>query len=914
MSTTVDVITDSVRGMRMLLCMSKGAQGMKREPKEAVVERVAAFLLVAMLAVTPAAAQQATGESGSPSGTTTIDGKQIPPPPPQFGGVIKQSAADSKPWWPPRVVPPKGAPNVLLIMTDDQGYGVSGTFGGVIPTPALDRVAKAGLRYIQFHSTALCSPTRAALITGRNHHSVGFGVIGELSTGYPGYDSVIGPENATIGEILKENGYATSWFGKNHNTPGFQYSSAAGPFEQWPSGMGFQYFYGFLGGETDQWEPYLFRDHTQIFPWVGKPGYNLITDMADDAIKYMRDLNAAAPDKPFFLYYVPGGSHSPHQPKQEWIDKFKGRFDMGWEKMRDEIFANQKRLGVIPATAQLTPWPDDLPKWDSLTALQKKLYARQAEVYAGYTAYTDYEIGRVVQNVEDMGKLDNTLIIYIVGDNGTSPEGSLSGTYNQLTAYNGVMNVPEPLQLLHYDDWGSDKTYPHMAVPWAWAFDTPFKWTKQVASHFGGTRQGLAISWPGHIKDVGGIRAQFHHMIDIVPTILEAAGIQAPDTVNGIKQKPIEGVSMVYTFDQANANAPSKRDTQYFEMVGNRAIYNNGWIAATTPPSPPWLMGTGKMPDIVNGYKWELYNITQDYSEYNDLAAQNPDKLKELQALFLTEAAKYQVFPLDNSGFVRLLAPKPSAVAGRMDFTYTGENAGIPVGNAPSILDRDYTITANITVPDGGADGVIATMGGRFGGYALLLSHSFNWWLKSDLFKTIGLVLLVLGLLLVWLGKSGRWKRRFGRAFLLIAALGLVAVFATDLFGIGRGRPVFVYNFLDLQRFRWEGLSSLSSGKHTIVFDFKYDGPGPAKGGTGVLSVDGKEVARKTIPHTIPLLMSVDETFDIGLDTRTPVDFTYDVPFRFTGTIDKLNYRLGPEQLSAEDKRKAAVMLAAAKD
>jgi len=880
-----------------------------------ITATLAAVVALLSLAGAPsAAAQQVTGTPGSPSTTTTIDGKQIPPPPPKFGGVIKQSATESKPWWPPRIVPPKGAPNVLLIMTDDQGYGVSGTFGGVIPTPALERVAKSGLRYIQFHSTALCSPTRAALITGRNHHSVGFGVIGELSTGYPGYDSVIGPEHATIGEILKENGYATSWFGKNHNTPGFQYSSAAGPFEQWPSGMGFQYFYGFLGGETDQWEPYLFRDHTQVFPWVGKSDYNLITDMADDAIKYMRDLNAAAPDKPFFLYYVPGGSHSPHQPKQEWIDKFKGKFDMGWEKMRDEIFANQKRLGVIPASAQLTPWPDDLPKWDSLTTVQKKLCARQAEVYAGYTAYTDYEIGRVIQNVEDMGELDNTLIIYIVGDNGTSPEGSLSGTYNQLTAYNGVMNVPEPLQLLHYEEWGSDKTYPHMAVPWAWAFDTPFKWTKQVASHFGGTRQGLAISWPGHIKDAGAIRTQFHHIIDIVPTILEVAGIQAPDTVNGIKQKPIEGVSMVYTFDQANSTAPSKRDTQYFEMVGNRAIYNNGWIAATMPPSPPWLMGTGKMPDIVNGYKWELYNITEDYSEYNDLAAKNPDKLHELQALFLKEAAKYQVFPLDNSGFVRLLAPKPSAIAGRTDFTYTGENAGIPVGNAPSILDRDYTITANLTIPDGGAQGVIATMGGRFGGYALLLTHSINWWLKSDSFKTIGLVLLVFGLFLVWRGRNGRWRKRFGYALLLIATLGLVAVFATDLFGIGRGRPVFVYNFLDLERFRWEGLSSLDAGKHTIVFDFKYDGPGPAKGGTGVLSVDGKEVARKTIAHTIPLLMSIDETFDIGLDTRTPVDFSYEVPFRFTGTIDKLNYRLGPEQLTAEDKRKAAVMLAAAKD
>jgi hypothetical protein len=448
-----------------------------------------------------------------------------------------------------------------------------------------------------------------------------------------------------------------------------------------------------------------------------------------------------------------------------------------------------------------------------------------------------------------------------------------------------------------------------MSVAWSWAFDTPFKWTKQVASHFGGTRQGLAISWPGHIKDPGGIRTQFHHVIDIVPTILEAAGIQAPDVVKGIPQKPIEGVSMAYTFDSANTNAPSKRDTQYFEMVGNRAIYHDGWVAATTPPAPPWELGTGTMPPL-DQYKWELYHIADDYSEFNDLAASNPDKLKELQALFLTEAGKYQVFPLDNSGFIRLLAPKPSATAGLTDFTYTGVNPGIPVGNAPSILNKDYTITANITVPDGGAEGVIATLGGRFGGYALMLSPSASWVFSSDLFKKIGWGLLILGLLLLLIGTAGRWRRLFGFAFLLVAAIGLVFAFATDIFHIGRGRPVFVYNFLDLERFRWEGVSSLDAGKHTIVFDFKYNGPGPAKGGTGVLSVDGKEVARKTIEHTIPLLMSIDETFDIGLDTRTPVDFSYEVPFAFTGTIDKLNYKLGPSQMTAEDQKKAESAMA----
>jgi len=862
------------------------------------------------------AAQQVTGTLGQADATTTISGKQLPPPPPKFGGVIKETAKDSTPWWPPRVVPPKGAPNVLLIMTDDQGYGVPSTFGGVIPTPNLDRIAKAGLRYIQFHSTALCSPTRAALITGRNHHSVGFGVIGELSTGYPGYDSVIGPDNATIGEILKENGYATSWFGKDHNTPGFTYSTTAGPFDQWPIGMGFQYFYGFLGGETDQWTPYLFRNTTAVYPWVGHPGYNLTTDLADDAIRYLRDLNAAAPDKPFFLYYVPGGSHSPHQPTKEWIDKFKGKFDMGWEKLREQIFENQKRLGVIPANTQLTPWPDGqaayggakLPKWDSLSPLEKKMYARQAEVFAAYTAYTDYEIGRVIDEVQKMGKLDNTLIIYIDGDNGTSAEGTVYGTFNQYTAYNGIINEPEvkpvlALNALHYDDWGSANTYPHMSVAWAWAFDTPFKWTKQVASHFGGTRQGLAISWPGHIKDEGGIRTQFHHVIDIVPTILEAAGIQAPDEVNGIKQKPIEGVSMLYTFDSANANAPSKRDTQYFEMVGNRAIYHDGWVAATTPPSPSWEMGTGKQVAL-DDYHWELYHIADDYSEYNDLATKMPDKLKEMQALFLKEAGKYQVFPLDNSGFVRALTPRPSAVAGKTVFTYTGENPDIPAGNAPNILGRDYVITAVVTIPDGGAEGVIATLGGRWGGYALMLSPSASWLLSSKPFKYIELGLLILGLLLLFIGTAGRWRKRFGYAFVLVAAVGLILSFATDIFHIGRGRPVFVYNMLDLERYRWRGLSSLSAGKHTIEFNFKYDGPGLAKGGTGVLSVDGKEVDRKTIAHTIPFLLPADESFDIGLDTRTPVDFTYEVPFRFTGTIDKLTFNLGPSQLSAEDQKK----------
>ena len=641
---------------------------------------------------TPDTTGGTTGTPGAPDSTTSVDGNYLPPAPPRFGGEIGLDAKESKPYWPPRVVPPKGAPNILLIMTDDQGYGVSSTFGGVIPTPALDRIAKAGLRYTHFHSTSLCSPSRAALLTGRNHHSVGFGVLTEQSTGYPGYDAIIGRDDASIGEILKQNGYATSWFGKNHNTPDYE-QSLSGPFDQWPSGMGFEYFYGFMGGETDQYRPWLFQDHTQIHPWNENPDYNLTTAMADEAINHIKGLNAVAPDQPFFVYYAPGASHSPHQPTPEWIEKISDMhlFDDGWNKLREQIFANQKKLGVVPPETQLTPWPDGQPeyggaklaKWDTLSADEKRLFTRQADVFAAYTAYADHEIGRVIQEVADQGKLDNTLIIYICGDNGTSSEGTTLGTPFDIAALEAI-EIPVAEQLKHYDDWGSIKTAPHMAVAWAWAFDTPFKWVKQVASHFGGTRQGLAISWPGHIEDEGGMRTQFHHLIDIAPTLLEAGGMEEPVMVNGIAQKPIEGVSMVYTFDKANANAPSKHDTQYFEIMGNRAIYHDGWLAATTPAQGPWLMGVGTLPDVITGYNWELYNIAEDYSQANDLATKMPDKLREMQELFLVEGSKYDVFPLDNSVLERAAAPKPSALAGKTVFTYSGEISGIPPGSAPN--------------------------------------------------------------------------------------------------------------------------------------------------------------------------------------------------------------------------------------
>ena len=805
-----------------------------------------------MLSATPGFAQQVNGELGSPSATITIPGDVLPPPARPFGGEINLNADQSKPWWPPRVVPPQGAPNVLLIMTDDAGYAVSSTFGGVIPTPAMDRIANAGLRYTNFNSTALCSPTRAALITGRNHHSVGFGVVSEQATGFPGYDSFIGKDSATIGRILQGHGYNTSWFGKDHNTPAFQ-ASQVGPFDQWPIGMGFDYFYGFVGGDANQWQPNLFRNTSPIYPFEGKPGWNLTTAMADEAIQHIRMLASTQPDKPFFVYYVPGGTHAPHHPTKEWVDKISAMhlFDGGWNKLRDTIFANQKKLGVIPQTAKLTPWPDDLlKKWDDLAPDEKKMFIRQADVFAAYAAYTDHEIGRVIQAVEDMGKLDNTLIIYITGDNGTSAEGSPIGTPSEVAAFNGV-SVPVADQLKYfYDAWGTDLTYPHMAVGWTWAFDTPFKWTKQIASHFGGTRQGMAISWPARIKDGGGVRNQFHHMIDITPTILEATGIQAPDMVDGIAQKPIEGVSMAYTFDKANADAPSTHQTQYFEMLGNRGIYHDGWYANTRPIYPPWELTGVANPDVMNAYQWELYDVTKDWTQSDDLAAANPAKLKEMQDLWMVEAAKYQVFPLDNSLGTRLVQPRPSATAGRNVFTYSGVLTGTPNGDAPNLLNSSYTIKAEVEIPQGGGEGILVTQGGRFAGYGFYLLQ---------------------------------------------------------------GRPIYVWNLLDLKRVRWEGKDALTPGKHTLEFAFSYDGlgmgtlafgsiSGLGRSGTGVLKVDGNEVATEKMERTIPLILQWDENFDVGADTLTGVDDRdYQPPFAFNGTIDKLTIKIDRPQLTPED-------------
>jgi len=818
-------------------------------------------------------APQTTGEPGSPSSTTTIDGKQLPAPAPKFGGVIKDNALQSKEWWAPRIVPPKEAPNILLIMTDDAGFGVPGTFGGVIPTPTMDRIAKAGLRYNRVFSTSLCSPTRAAMITGRNHHSVGFGVIAEQATGFPGYNSVIGENNATIGRILRDNGYATSWFGKDHNTPTYE-ASQVGPFSQWPTGMGFDYFYGFVGGDANQWGPNLFRNTTQIYPWTGHEGslkmdrsdpkaeiwpvtgkeskWNLITAMADDAIDWMTRIHQSDPSQPVFMHYVPGCSHAPHHPKKEWVDKIHEMhlFDDGYEKLRERIFANQKRLGVIPSDLVLTPWPKEFLKpWDELPPEAQKLFIRQVEVFAAYVAYNDYEMGRVIQAFEDLGKLENTIVIYQNGDNGTSAEGGPEGTFSEVAFFNGVA-PPVDVQMKYYEAWGTEYAYNHMSAGWSWAFDTPFDWFKQNASRLGGINQNMVISWPKQIKDQGGLREQFVHVIDYVPTLLEVTGISAPEYVDGIKQRPVEGTSFAYTFDNKNAKAPSQHTTQYFEMMGQWAMYHDVWFMSTKVNRAPWQAFSAANQDPLNNQIFQLYNLNTDWNQTNDIAAEHPDKVKEMRAMFLDEAQKYQVLPLNASVGARVAAARPSLTAGRNKLVYSRPMTGLPQGDAPYLLDTSYTITADITVPEDGAEGMIVTSGGRFAGWGFYLLE---------------------------------------------------------------GKPVFLWNLLDLERPKWEAPEALTPGRHILEFDFKYDGSGVGtmafnnfsgigKSGTGTLKVDGKVVVTKQMEKTIPIILQWEESFDIGSDTITGVnDADYTPPFPLTAKFNKLTITIDRPQLSPEE-------------
>ena len=797
-----------------------------------------------------------TGTPGSPNATATLSGGQLPAPQMEFRGVVKEGVLNSTSWWAPRIVPPRDAPNILFIMTDDAGFGVPSTFGGVIPTPTMDRIAEEGLRYNRMFTTSLCSPTRAASLTGRNHHSVGFGVIADLATGFPGYNSVIGVDNATIGRILRDNGYATSWFGKNHNTPSFE-ASQAGPFTQWPTGMGFDYFYGFNGGDANQWGPNLFRNTTQIYPFKGKPPgeWNLVTAMADDAIDWMYRIHQTNPAQPIFLYYAPGASHAPHQPKKEWVEKIRAMhlFDDGYEELRQTIFENQQLLGVIPEGLELTPWPSDLlTPWDDLSSDAKKLFIRQVEVFAAFVAYNDYETGRVIQAFEDLGRLDNTLVIYQNGDNGASGEGGPLGTFSEVAFFNGLQPSVD-VQMKFYDLWGTEETYNHMSAGWAWAFDTPFDWFKQNASRLGGINQNMVVSWPKRIKDTGALREQFMHVIDVVPTILEVTGIAAPEMVDGIKQKPIEGTSFAYTFDAQNANVPSKHITQYFEIMGQWALYHDGWLMSTQADRAPWQAFKPANPDPLNNQVFQLYDLSTSWNQSADIAAQHPDKVRELRAMFLEEAKKYQVFPLDASLGARIAAARPSLPSGRTEYTYTRPMIGLPQSSAPYLLNTSYTITAKITVLEKDPEGMIVTSGGRFAGFGFYLL---------------------------------------------------------------RGKPVFLWNLLGLDRLKWEGPYALSPGKHTLEFEFAYDGlglgtmvynnfSGIGRSGVGTLKVDGMTVKTTKMDKTIPIILQWDESFDIGSDTITGVnDMDYKPPFPLTAELDKLTISVDRPVLSPEEVKK----------
>jgi arylsulfatase len=663
----------------------------------------------------------------------------------------------------------------------------------------------------------------------------------ELGSGYPGYHTLMPKSSGTIAEVLKQHGYNTSWYGKNHNVPDW-HTSQAGPFDLWPTGLGFEYFYGFLGGDSNQWHTAIYENTRPIEAEEQRGDHPEHFDqlMADHAIAWLRMQHAVAPNKPFFVYYAPGTSHAPHHAPKEWIAKFKGQFDQGWDQLREETYARQKQMGIIPADAKLTPRPQEIPAWESLSPDQKRLYSRMMEVYAGALAHCDYQIGRVIQAIEQMGELDNTLIIFIQGDNGASAEGTPQGLSNELGIIaNGVPESPDYL-LSMLDELGGPMTYNHYPVGWAHALDTPFQWTKQIASHFGGTRNGLVISWPRRIKDKGGIRPQFHHVIDIVPTILEATGVQFPKMLNGVEQKPIEGVSIAYSF--ANASAPSAHQTQYFEMLGNRAIYQDGWVAATTPLRLPWVFSTNTDPDA---FQWELYRVSEDFSEAENLAARNPAKLKELQDIFDREAKKYNVYPLDASLADRLdPASRPNLTRGREVFTYYPGMIRIPEATAPNVRNKSYSVTAEVEIPESGASGVLATQGGRFGGWGLLVLD---------------------------------------------------------------GKPMFAHAFSNQEqhKYRVAAHQKLTPGKHTVRFDFQYDGGGIGKGGTGTLLVDGQQVAQGRIERTIRFRFSLDETFDVGEDTGTPVieDYAAQMPFKFTGALAKLTIDLAPQTLSAKDQK-----------
>ena len=781
---------------------------------------------------------------------TELDRTVLPIPEPNYPHSTVLDARDATP--PPRfqITAPKGAPNVMIVLIDDMGFGMSSSFGGPVHMPTAERLASQGLRYNQFHTTALCSPSRTALLSGRNHHMNNMGGITEIATAFPGNTGQRPDNVAPLAEMLRLNGYSTGMFGKNHETAAWEVSPS-GPTNRWPTRSGFDEFYGFIGGETDQWAPSLYEGLSRV-ETPHYPGYNFMTDMTNHAIAWMKFQKSLTPDKPFFMYFAPGAVHAPHHVPAEWIAKYKGKFDGGWDKMREETLARQIALGVVPPGTKLAPKPEAIKDWDKLTADEKKLFARQMEVYAGFGEYCDDEIGRLFEALKETGQFDNTLIFYIIGDNGTSAEGGMVGMFNEMTYFNGVSETVQE-QLKHYDEWGGPSTYPHMAAGWAVAGDTPFMWTKQIPSNYGGTRNPLIVSWPKHITATNEVRSQWHHLIDIAPTVLEAAHLPEPTSVNGTVQSPIEGVSMMYSFE--NPKAPSTHKTQYFEIMGNRGIYHDGWFAGTIHRAPWEQQPRRKLQDDI----WELYDTRTDFSLVNDLAAKNPAKLQEMQDLFTEEAIRNRVLPIDDRVLERVnaaTAGRPDLMGDRTSLTLYEGMVGMSENVFINIKNRSLSITTDVQIPQGGANGVILAQGGRFGGWSLYFKD---------------------------------------------------------------GKPTYCYNFLGLQETKISAPQALPPGKATIRMNFDYDGGGIGKGGTASILVNGAKVAAGRIERTQGMVFSADETAGVGLDAATPVTADYkEGDNSFTGRILKVVIDVKPmgvaEKAEAENAQREARLKKAISD
>jgi arylsulfatase len=774
----------------------------------------------------------------------------LPIPDRSYVGLTTYDAKDPDTKFPPiePLRPPEGAPNVLIVLLDDVGFAASSAFGGVISTPTAERLAKDGLKFNRFHTTALCSPTRQALLTGRNHHSVNMGAICELATSAPGYSSILPKNKAPLAMTLKLNGYATAQFGKCHEVPVWE-TSPMGPFDQWPTGGGgFEYFYGFLGGETNQFYPAIYEGTTPIEPdKTPAEGYHFTEDMTNKAIKWVRQQKALMPDKPFFMYFAPGACHAPHHVPKEWADKYKGKFDQGWDNLREAIFVRQKELGVIPSDAELTKRSEEIPPWEEMAEELKPILARQMEIYAAFLDHTDHHIGRLVDALKDLNILDDTLVIYIIGDNGASAEGTLTGTFNEMCNLNGMPSV-ETVEFMKskIDDFGGPHAYNHYAVGWAHAMDTPYQWTKQVASHWGGTRNGTIVHWPNGIKARGEIRSQFSHVIDVAPTILEVAGLPHPTIVNSVQQAPLEGFSMSYAFD--DAAAADRHETQYFEMFCNRGIYHKGWTAVTRH-STPWDMSK-PMPSYDDDV-WELYDTNNDWTQSKDLAKDDPKKLHELQRLWLIEAAKYSVLPLDDRRVERLnsdLAGRPQLIKGKTQLMFGGMGR-LTENSVVNVKNKSYAVTAEIVVSNSGANGVIIAQGGAFNGWSLY-------------------------------AKDGKLK--------------------------------YCYNLLGIKLFYAETDELIPAGQHQVRMEFKYDGGGLAKGGNAALYLDGQKTGEGRVEITVPMLFSADETLDVGRGTGSPVSPDYDPrDNEFNGEVNWVQIDLEEDDhnhmISPEDRFKLAM-------